>query len=90
MDSVSRKTPTEAPSTSLTNSADTTRTARLGEKEGVAYYFTTKEPFEKKIAEGGFIEYATFSGYFYGTSHDAVTRAGCGEDVYLDIEMVKV
>ncbi|MDO4395705.1 MAG: guanylate kinase, partial [Clostridia bacterium] len=36
----------------------TTRSPREGEVHGVSYYFSTREEFEKTIAEGGFLEYA--------------------------------
>ena len=35
----------------------TSREPREGEKEGVDYYYLTKEEFEKKIEEGFFLEY---------------------------------
>lgn len=43
-----------------------------GLQNGVHYFFTAKEKFEKGIAEGRFLEYANVHGNFYGTSKDAV------------------
>ena len=66
----------------------TTRGPREGEEEGVAYYFTTKENFQKLVAEDAFIEHAQFGSNFYGTSVQAVkTVAEQGRTCILDIEM---
>ena len=47
----------------------TTRKAREGERNGVDYYFVTKEEFEKKIQEGKILEYAkVHHNNYYGTS----------------------
>jgi guanylate kinase len=45
----------------------TTRTMRPGEQDGVDYFFLSREEFEKKISEGGFIEHEFFFGNYYGT-----------------------
>lgn len=45
----------------------TTRQPREGEQDGVHYFFLTREQFEQKIAENGFLEHAEFSGNCYGT-----------------------
>jgi len=44
----------------------TTRERRPGEAED-AYQFVTRDEFEKRIAEGGFVEHAEFLGNYYGT-----------------------
>ncbi len=46
----------------------TSRAPRAGEKEGIDYYFLTKEDFEKRIEEGFWLEYDNFGGNLYGTS----------------------
>ncbi len=46
----------------------TTRAPRNGEKDGVDYYFVTKEEFEQDIHEGQFLEHAKVHGNYYGTS----------------------
>ena len=38
----------------------TTRAPRPGEKDGVQYYFLTKEDFEAKIAANAFLEHAKY------------------------------
>ncbi len=50
----------------------TTRKPRPNEVEGVDYFFTSQEEFEKKITENKFYEYAKIFNNFYGTSRDSV------------------
>ncbi len=50
----------------------TTRKPREGEKNGIDYYFVSKEEFKRKIEEGGFVEYAIVHDNFYGTSKKAL------------------
>ncbi|WP_029520031.1 guanylate kinase [Persephonella sp. IF05-L8] len=45
----------------------TTRKPRPGEKNGVDYYFLSKEEFERRIKENAFLEYAVVHGNYYGT-----------------------
>lgn len=45
----------------------TTRAPREGEEEGIAYYFRTKEQFERMLGEGEIIEYDEYVGNYYGT-----------------------
>lgn len=67
----------------------TTREPRVGETEGVQYFFVDQETFREKIAEGDFLEYAEFSGNCYGTSWAEVKRLGQLEDciALLEIEL---
>ncbi len=66
----------------------TTRNPREGEKDGVNYYFKTKEEFEKMIAEDGLIEWASFCENYYGTPRDMVEKSlSAGKDVILEIEV---
>ena len=65
----------------------TTRQPRAGEVDGRNYYFMDKEDFEKKIAEGGFLEYANVYGNYYGTPLAKIEeRLGKGEDILLEID----
>ena len=45
----------------------TTRSPRDGERDGVDYHFLDREAFEKRIEEGGFLEYAEVHGNLYGS-----------------------
>ena len=66
----------------------TTRKKRPGEVDGVDYYFVSKEEFEKRIAEGKFLEYAEFVGNYYGTPLDKVEeQLSLGKEVILEIEV---
>jgi guanylate kinase len=53
----------------------TTRSPRVGEKNGVDYFFTTKEEFEKDIDNGDFLEYAKVHDNYYGTSLKPIKKA---------------
>lgn len=66
----------------------TTRKPREGEKDGVEYFFTDKEQFEKRISEDGFIEYACYCDNYYGTPRAYVEeQLNAGKDVILEIEI---
>jgi len=53
----------------------TTRKPRDGERDGIDYYFVTKEEFEEDIKAGNFLEYATVHDNYYGTSLKPVQKA---------------
>lgn len=66
----------------------TTREQRVGEVEGVDYFFRTKEQFENYIKEGKLLEYANYVGNYYGTPIDYVRETMAkGQDVFLEIEV---
>lgn len=66
----------------------TTRAPRLGEVEGVHYFFVTVEEFEAKIKEDGFLEHASFVNNYYGTPKDYVEKLlDEGKNVMLEIEV---
>lgn len=66
----------------------TTRQPREGERDGIEYFFSTKEAFEQKIEEGGLIEYAQYCGNYYGTPRAYVEeQLANGKDVILEIEI---
>ncbi len=66
----------------------TTRKPREGERDGVDYFFTDRETFEKTIAEGGLIEYASYVGNYYGTPKAYVEdQLSKGNNVILEIEI---
>lgn len=77
----------EVPDAWLSVSA-TTRRPRPGEEEGVSYYFLTKEEFLSLAEEGGFLEWAEYSGNCYGTPRASVEREmAAGRQVILEIEV---
>lgn len=66
----------------------TTRDPRPGETDGVHYSFKSREEFRKDIDTGEMLEYAIFSGNYYGTPKSAVEKKlSQGKDVVLDIEI---
>ncbi len=66
----------------------TTRNPREGEVDGKDYFFISKEEFEKRIEEDGFLEYDYHFGNYYGTPRDKVEEAlNEGKDVILEIEV---
>jgi guanylate kinase len=68
--------------------SSTTRSPREGEKNGVDYYFITKEEFLEDIEKGYFLEWAEVHGNYYGTSKKPIERAiKEGKIVFLDIDV---
>ena len=66
----------------------TTREPRLGEQDGVDYFFVSKEEFEEDIKAGNFLEYAQVHGNYYGTSLKPVKEAlAQGKLVIFDIDI---
>lgn len=66
----------------------TTRQPRVGEINGQDYFFVTKDQFQKKIEDEGFIEHACYCDHYYGTPKDYVEQQlNKGIDVILEIEI---
>lgn len=66
----------------------TTRDKRAGETDGVTYYYTTEEIFKSMIEKGEMLEYAVYSGNYYGTPKKAVEdMLKEGKNVILEIEV---
>jgi len=66
----------------------TTRKKRVGEVEGVDYFFRSREEFEELIAAGEMLEYAEYVGNYYGTPLSYVQKTlDEGKDVFLEIEV---
>lgn len=67
--------------------SSTTREIRKGEIDGETYNYTTRENFERMIADGEMLEYAEYSGNYYGTPKAAVEEMlSKGRNVLLEIE----
>ncbi|MGH2953130.1 MAG: guanylate kinase [Solirubrobacterales bacterium] len=66
----------------------TTRAPREGERDGRDYHFLDPEEFEGRVADGDFLEHATYSGNRYGTLRSEVERRLAAEaSVALEIEV---
>ncbi len=66
----------------------TTRPPRPGETEGQHYYFRSPAQFEQMAAKGELLEWAEFSGNYYGTPRQPVVQAiQQGKSVVLEIEL---
>lgn len=66
----------------------TTRKPREGEKEGISYFFVSKERFEEMIDKGELLEYAGYVGNYYGTPKAYVEeQMNAGKSVILEIEL---
>lgn len=66
----------------------TSRAPRKGDAEGETYFFLTRSEFEEKIKEGDFLEYAEYSGNYYGTPKSKILdKINSGIDVILEIEI---
>lgn len=53
----------------------TTRKPRINEVDGVDYHFVSTDEFSKMIAQGKFIEFMEFNGWFYGQTEEDFDNA---------------
>jgi guanylate kinase len=68
--------------------SSTTRPPREGEKDGVDYFFLSKDEFLKDIENGEFLEWAEVHGNYYGTSLKPIKKAlEENRVVFLDIDV---
>ena len=66
----------------------TTRLPRIGETDGVDYFFKTREEFEQMIQNKQLLEYAEYVGNYYGTPLEYVENTlATGKDVFLEIDV---
>ncbi len=66
----------------------TTRKPRDEDKEGVTYFFMSKDKFRELIENGGLLEYATYNDNYYGTPRRFVEeKISDGKNVILEIEV---
>ena len=67
----------------------TTRAPRNGEKDGVNYYFLSKEEFERMIENNEFLEYVKYADCYYGTpAKPAFKMIDDGKICFLIIERI--
>jgi guanylate kinase len=66
----------------------TTRAPRVGEVDGLSYYFLSREAFAEKVSANAFLEHAVVHGNQYGTLKETVhTALQAGKDVLMDIDV---
>ncbi|MEE8116420.1 MAG: guanylate kinase [Gemmatimonadales bacterium] len=66
----------------------TTRKPRDGERDGIDYYFLSRDAFDRRVAAGEFLEWAEYGVEQYGTLRSEVDRVlESGKHVVLDIEV---
>src|SRR5205823_10372715 len=66
----------------------TTRRPRPSERDGVDYHFLADVEFDRLLAEGAFVEHASYSGNRYGTLRSELARRlERGVPVMLEIEV---
>ncbi|MCW3039870.1 MAG: guanylate kinase [Solirubrobacterales bacterium] len=66
----------------------TTRGPRPGEEHGVHYHFLDPAEFDRRVANGAFVEHAEYSGRHYGTLREELDRrTAAGHPVVLEIEV---
>jgi guanylate kinase len=66
----------------------TTRSPRGQERDGEQYVFLSREDFERRVAEGEFLEHAEVFGNYYGTHRSQLEQAAAsGCDLLVDIDV---
>ncbi|TCS84365.1 guanylate kinase [Tepidibacillus fermentans] len=66
----------------------TTRSPRIGEVEGINYFFKTREAFQQMIQNNELLEWAEYVGNYYGTPRRFVEETiQQGKDIILEIEV---
>ena len=66
----------------------TTRQPRLGERDGVDYYFLSQSDFETAIHNQELLEWAEYAGNYYGTPKaEVIEQIEAGNYILLEIEL---
>jgi len=67
----------------------TTRSPRQGEVEGENYYFMTRQQFQKMMEDGQLLEWAEYTGNYYGTPRKPIEEnLKQGKQIILEIEII--
>lgn len=66
----------------------TSREPRAGEKDGVEYYFLSKDEFKRRVEAGDFLEWEEYSGNYYGTLKSEIEKmASDGKVAVFEVEV---
>lgn len=66
----------------------TTRDPRPGERDGINYFYISREEFKNRIENGDMLEYNFYCGNYYGTPREAVERVLAeGKNIILEIDV---
>jgi len=66
----------------------TTRAPRPGERDGIDYFFISREAFERRIEQDGFLEFRVYNENFYGTPRSFINESlVAGYDVIMKPEV---
>lgn len=66
----------------------TTRRPRIGERDGVNYFFRSRQAFQDELSDSSFIEWAEYAGNYYGTPlRPLLSAIDDGKVAVLDIEV---
>ena len=66
----------------------TTRPKRVGEQNGIDYFFVDETSFKKLIDKNAFLEWVVFNGNYYGTSLEVINQIlDQGKNVLLEIDV---
>jgi guanylate kinase len=64
----------------------TTRPPRGDEVNGVDYHFLSQGDFDRRVAEGQFVEHAVYAGHSYGTLWSELARPARGVVLEIDVQ----
>jgi guanylate kinase len=64
----------------------TTREPRAGEVNGRDYHFLSQEDFDRRVADGEFVEHAVYAGNSYGTLRSELERPAGGIVLEIDLQ----
>ena len=64
----------------------TTREPRAGEVNGRDYHFLSREDFDRRVADGEFVEHAVYAGNSYGTLRSELERPARGVVLEIDVQ----
>ena len=65
----------------------TTRSPRVGERDGQDYYFISREEFREGIANNQFLENVEYNNNYYGTSLNSLKKGLLSKNILLIVDV---